>query len=52
MCGAFSIICGVLPRQNRHSVDMFDDKLTVRDPEPHITQIAGVERGFLHRLIQ
>ncbi len=42
----------MLPGQGGHSVDVFDDKLTVRHPQLHIFQIMGIKTGLLHRLIQ
>ena len=42
----------MLARQRSHGVDMLDDKLAVGHPQLHIFQIARVETGLLHGLIE
>ena len=42
----------MLARQRGHGIDVFDDKLAVRDPQLHVCQIVRVEARLLHGLVK
>ena len=42
----------MFPCQRSHCVDVFDDELTMRNPQFHVRQIVRVEPRLLHRLVK